>query len=199
MAHIYSQSCHRSPKKHSEGGKFSCSSELMLLLPPVFYWPKQGICAVLSHFSCVPLYEAPWTVARLLCPWDSPGKNTEVCYHALLLGIFPTWESNPGPLPCRWILYHLSHQGSSWVLEWVAYPFSRGSSGPRNWTRIFCIAGGSFTSLATKGAPKQGIRIANSEWGNRLYNLLGRIARYIIMGMFTGRSGEVGPFGEPFV
>ena len=30
--------------------------------------------------------------ARLLCPWDSPGKNTGVGCHALLLGIFPTQE-----------------------------------------------------------------------------------------------------------
>ena len=29
---------------------------------------------------------------------DSPGKNTGVCCHALLQGIFPTLESNPGPL-----------------------------------------------------------------------------------------------------
>ena len=28
--------------------------------------------------------------ARLLCPWDSPGKNTGVGGHALLQGIFPT-------------------------------------------------------------------------------------------------------------
>ena len=27
--------------------------------------------------------------ARLLCPWDSPGKNAGVGCHALLLGIFP--------------------------------------------------------------------------------------------------------------
>ena len=33
-------------------------------------------------------------------------------------GIFPTQILNPGLLNCRWILYHLSHQGSpSWVLE----------------------------------------------------------------------------------
>ena len=32
---------------------------------------------------------------------------------------------------CRWILNHLSHQGSSRILEWVAYPFSRGFSWPR--------------------------------------------------------------------
>ena len=30
--------------------------------------------------------------ARLLCPWGSPGKNTGVGCHALLLGIFPTQE-----------------------------------------------------------------------------------------------------------
>ena len=32
---------------------------------------------------------------RLLCPWDSRGKNTGVGCHALLLGIFPTQGSNP--------------------------------------------------------------------------------------------------------
>ena len=32
---------------------------------------------------------------RLLCPWDSPGKNTGVGCHALLQGIFPTQEWNP--------------------------------------------------------------------------------------------------------
>ena len=33
---------------------------------------------------------------RLLCPWDSPGKNTGAGYHFLLQGIFPTQGSNPG-------------------------------------------------------------------------------------------------------
>ena len=32
---------------------------------------------------------------RLLCPWDSPGKNTGVGCHFLLWGIFPTQRSNP--------------------------------------------------------------------------------------------------------
>ena len=50
---------------------------------------------------------------RLLCPWDSPDKNTEVGSHSLLQGIFPTQGSNPGLLHCRQILYQLSHQGSS--------------------------------------------------------------------------------------
>ena len=33
--------------------------------------------------------------ARLLCPWDSPGKNTGVGCHSCLQGIFPTQGSNP--------------------------------------------------------------------------------------------------------
>ena len=43
---------------------------------------------------------------------DSPGKNTGVGCHSLLQGSFPTEESNPGLPYYRWILYHLSHQGS---------------------------------------------------------------------------------------
>ena len=57
---------------------------------------------------------------------DFPGRNTGVGCYALLQEIFPTQGSNSGLLHCRLILYHLSHQGSSRILEWVAYPFSRG-------------------------------------------------------------------------
>ena len=85
---------------------------------------------------------------------DSPGKNTGVGCHALLQGIFPTQGSNPGLLYYRWILYHLSYQGSPWVLKWVENPFSRGSSWPRNQTGVSCIAGGFFTSWATREAPR---------------------------------------------
>ena len=64
----------------------------------------------------------------LYSPWNSPGQNTAVGSLSLLQGIFPIQGSNPGFPHCRWILYHLSHQGSPRILEWVAYPFSRGSS-----------------------------------------------------------------------
>ena len=49
--------------------------------------------------------------ARLLCPWDSPGRDIGVGCHALLQGIFPTQGWKPGLLHCRRILYHLSPQG----------------------------------------------------------------------------------------
>ena len=35
------------------------------------------------------------------------------------------------------------------ILEWVAFPFSRGSSQPRDQTQVSCIAGGFFISWAT--------------------------------------------------
>ena len=50
--------------------------------------------------------------ARLLCSWDSPGKNTGVGIHFLLQGIFPTQGWNRDLLHCRQILYWLSQEGS---------------------------------------------------------------------------------------
>ena len=54
--------------------------------------------------------------ARLLCPWDSPSRNTGVGCQTLLLGIFPTQGLNSGLPPYRRILYQLSHQGD--ILGW---------------------------------------------------------------------------------
>ena len=43
----------------------------------------------------------PCTVAaRLLCPWDSPGKNSGVGSHSLLQGIFPTQGSSWPRVSC---------------------------------------------------------------------------------------------------
>ena len=49
---------------------------------------------------------------RLLCPWNSLGKNTGVGCYSLLQGIFPTQGLNLGFQHCRQSLYQLSHQGS---------------------------------------------------------------------------------------
>ena len=67
---------------------------------------------------------------------DSLSKNTRVGCHALLQRIFPTQGSNPGLRHYRQISYCLSHQGSPRILEWVAYPFSRRFSQPRNRTGV---------------------------------------------------------------
>ena len=44
--------------------------------------------------SCLTLRPHELQPARLLCPWDSPGKNTGVGCHAFLQGIFQTQGSN---------------------------------------------------------------------------------------------------------
>ena len=91
---------------------------------------------------------------------ESLTKNTRVCCHALLLqGIFPTQGLNPGFPHCRQILSCLSHQGSPRILQQVVYPFSRGSSCPRNQTRVSCISGGFFTN-ESPGKPCLGLRIS---------------------------------------
>ena len=86
-------------------------------------------------------------------PWNSLSQNAGVGRRFLLQGIFPTQGLNPGLLHRRQILYQLSHKGSPRILEWIAYPFSGGSSQPRNRTRVSCIAGGFFTNWAIREVP----------------------------------------------
>ena len=114
-------------------------SDLAATLIPSWKWKSQKV----SH--------SLWPHG-LYSLWNSPGHNTGVGSLSLLQGIFPTQGSNSGLPHCRWILYQLSHKGSPRILEWVAYPFSRGSSWPRNWTRVSCIAGGFLTSWSTREA-----------------------------------------------
>ena len=61
---------------------------------------------------------------RLLCPWDSSGKNTGVVCHALLQRFFPIQGVNLCLLHCRQILYcwatgkPLQGRWSSYYLSW---------------------------------------------------------------------------------
>ena len=109
-----------------------------------WYWSSESE----SHSAMSDYFVTPW----LYSPQNSPGQNTGVGSLSLLQGIFPTQGLNPGLLHCRRILYQLSHKGSPRILEWVAYPFSSGSSQPRDWTRVSCIAGGFFTNWAIREA-----------------------------------------------
>ena len=46
-------------------------------------------------------HRGPWPT-RLLCPWDSPGKNTGVGCHALLQGKLPNPGIKPESLVSAW-------------------------------------------------------------------------------------------------
>ena len=65
---------------------------------------------------CNPMDCSP---ARLLSPWDSPGKDTGVGGHVLLQGIFLTQESN---LYLLWLL-HCRQILNAWVTGEYAYPY----------------------------------------------------------------------------
>ena len=124
-----------------------------------------AICVKFKHFlqknhsnvctwkwlSCVRFFATSRTTQSM--EFSRPEYWSGSCF--LLQGIFPTQGSNPSLPHCRQILYQLSHQRSLRKLNWVAYPFSRGSSWPMNWTGVSSIAGGFFTSWDTREAPKQ--------------------------------------------
>ena len=86
---------------------------------------------------------------RLLCPWDFPDKGTGVGCHCLLqysyivksLSRVRLCDPMEGNLPRSAV--HGIFQAR--ILEWAAISFSRGSSQPRDRTRVSCIADRRFT------------------------------------------------------
>ena len=64
------------------------------------------------------------------------------------------------------------------ILGWVTFPFSKGSSQPRDWTQISCVAGGFFTTWATREA----LRTIDLN--------------SIIWGIIIGQCGQIYPTGE---
>ena len=80
--HPVSSQSSQSPQ--SRGLSFSAHLGIFLLSHPV-------VCDSLWPHGLQP--------ARLLFPWDSPGKNTEVGYHCLLQGIILTQVLNLSLLP----------------------------------------------------------------------------------------------------
>ena len=68
-----------------------------------------SVCYLIARLCLTLLLPHSLQTARLLCPWDFPGKNTGVGCHFLLEGIFPTQGSNPvSCVSCisRYVLYH---------------------------------------------------------------------------------------------
>ena len=90
--------------------------------PPVTWLPR----CLLKRCLCSPLSESLRLrgpePARLLRPWDSPGKNAGVGHYPLLQGLFLTRGLNPSLLSLlRWWEHSLHHLGSPkrCLNEWV--------------------------------------------------------------------------------
>ena len=58
------------------------------------------------------------------------------------------------PTLCNSVNYTVHGILQARILEWVAVPFFRGSSQPRDRTQVYCIAGGFFTTLNHQGSPQ---------------------------------------------
>ena len=89
--------------------------------------------------------------ARPPCPSPTPGVYPNS--YPLSRWCHPTISSSV--IPFSSYLQSSPASGSfqmSQLLEWVAFPFSRGSSWPKNRTLVSCIAGGFFTNWATREA-----------------------------------------------
>ena len=70
------------------------------------------------------------------------------------------------------------------MLEWVAMPSSRGSSWPRDQTRVSCIAGGFFTAKSL-GKPKSTIlQLKNDLLIKRLFGIHLSVIFYTVSELF---------------
>ena len=113
-------------------------SQLFLFMPSwillILHWGRQqlDICVSL-HVSECDLFSAYFATTRSPPSPESSLKSESESRSVLSDSLQP---QGLGILQTR-------------MLEWVAFPFSMGSSQPKNWTQVSCIAGGFFSSWAT--------------------------------------------------
>ena len=90
---------------------------------PLYWWVElcNVLCLLRRSGRCNSLHPPGLKPARLLYPWDFPGKNTAVCSHFLLQGIFPTQEWNPCLLHWQMNSLPLNHHGS--LISWLSATF----------------------------------------------------------------------------
>ena len=106
----------------------------------------QGNLASCSLLCCKELDTAEWpNNKKEKWKW----KKVQVLSHVRLCN--PTDYTVHGILQAR-------------ILEWVTFPFSRGSSQPRDRTQVCCIAGGFFTNWASRKAPTEQQQPINRYW-----------------------------------
>ena len=80
------------------------------------------------------------------CPEPTfPGRKDEgICFFQRRFWV--KWKALSCPTLCHPMHYTVLWFLQAIILEWVVFPFSRGSSPPRGRTQVSCLAGGFFTS-----------------------------------------------------
>ena len=128
-----------------------------------WYWASFLLLIGYLHFSFHPIYSLelshqlrPW----LPVTWASNGPihgilNYSEIYIYFSEYIFSSVQFSSSVVSdSLWPhgLYTVHGILQARILEWVAFPFSTGSSQPRGRTQVSCIAGGFFTRWATREA-----------------------------------------------
>ena len=107
-----------------------CVSSLLSVLPlPLSFYPS------LSEFTLLPLL-----TLSLHHQFYSTGLNVKVKV------------AQSCPTLCNPMDYTIQRRFQARILEWVAFPFSRRSSQPRDWIQVSRIAGTFFTNWAIREA-----------------------------------------------
>ena len=82
---------------------------------------------------------------------------TELLCYTAIMNMIKVKVAQPCPTLCDPMNYTAHGILQARILEWVAFPFSRGSSHPRDRTQVSCIVGRFFTSWATREAKNTGV------------------------------------------
>ena len=110
-------------------------------------WSKQNPFTLLVELQIGALWKTVWRFLRKLkieLPWKK--KKSVSCSVVSQLFVLQSMDCNPPGSSFHGIL-------QANILEWVANPFSRGSSWLRNQTQVSCIACRFFTVWATREVP----------------------------------------------
>ena len=105
----------------------------------------------LGVWSLSVLSNSLWKPTYPHCALDYDGRgygyrSQAQKFHLLLLSLVWLFYD---PMDCSPPVSAVHEIFQSRILGWVAISFSRGSSWPRNWTQVFCIAGSFFTNWVT--------------------------------------------------
>ena len=124
-------------------------------------WAKAGHFHALMQLTCKIRGDICWSVSQVKV-WESMKFITgcvRVCEYFLHLTYryIDEWEkvAQSCPILCHPMDYTVHGILQARILEWVAFPFSRGSSQPRNQTGVPCISGRFFTNWAIREAQIQ--------------------------------------------
>ena len=133
----------------------------------------------MATYSSTLAWRIPWTRSGTGCsPWNCRVRHNKkeaklVFLHKALYFRHRLWNlgvsevAQSCPTLCNPMNSSVHRILQARILEWVAVPFSRGSSWPRDWTQVSCMAGRCFTMWATRETSgnvlKEKIKVSSAE------------------------------------